>query len=271
MSIVERTSVVLRRPEPERMEPDARVTMHEASAGIRMIDTERVSPEVILAHDFSEEDKRELFFASERYRLLCTRVLQVSRSTKSRVFLITSAISGEGKTLTSANLAFGLSSVEGKRILLVELDLRRPALHRLLGIRPQPGDCVFLEKAGDWHDCRLALRPNLHVMLTLNPAERPDELLHSDNMQRFVEEARREYDIILMDCAPLLVAVDTHVLVSMADQALLVVRADRTPIGCARDALQVLGTKALGCVLNDAKHLKYEEYYRSYYGEEKRK
>lgn len=260
------------KPELEHvdMKSEKIISLDERFPGMRGLDNSRVSREVVLAHDFPEKEKRETFFAAERYRLLCSRVLQVSRSTKSQIFLVTSAVAEEGKTLTITNLAFGLGSVEGKRTLLVDLDLRRPSMHRLLGVRPEPGDCVFLEKDCDWKQSLISLRPNLHVMLALNPADRPDELLHSDAMQNFLEEARKQYDLILIDSAPLLVAVDTHVLVSMVDQALLVVRADKTPIDCAREAIGILGSKALGCVLNGVKRMKYEEYYRSYYGVERR-
>jgi capsular exopolysaccharide synthesis family protein len=246
------------------------LNLDERYPGLPRLDSRRIAREVILAHELSEEERRDTFFAAERYRLLCTRVLQVTRSLKSQVFLVTSAIAGEGKTLTATNLAFGLSSVEGKRTLLVDLDLRRPSMHRLLGVRPKPGDCVFLEKQGDWRQSLIGLRPNLQALLALSASDRPDELLNSQCLERFLAEAREEYDIILIDSAPLLVAVDTHVIVSLVDQALLVVRADSTPIDCAKEALGVLGAKALGCVLNDVKRLKYEEYYRSYYGDDRR-
>jgi capsular exopolysaccharide synthesis family protein len=261
-----------RRHEIERLEtmPEKVISLEERLRDMRRVDNALISRDVILAHEFDEIEKREMFFASERYRLLCTRVLQVNRSTKSQIFLVTSAIAGEGKTLTITNLAFGLSSVEGKRTLLVDLDLRRPSMHRLLGVRPELGDCVFLEKETNWRESVMSIRPNLHVLLAHTAVDRPDELLHSDKMQTFLAESRKEYDIVLIDSAPLLVAVDTHVLVSLVDQALLVVRADNTPIDCAREALGVLGTKALGCILNDVKRLKYEEYYRSYYGEDRK-
>ena len=245
------------------------LNLSDGLTGPRTLDRTHIVREVVLAHDFSNEERRETFFAAERYRLLCTRVLQVCRSLRSQVFVVTSAIAGEGKTLTATNLAFGLSSVQGKRILLVDLDLRRPSMHRLLGVRPQPGDCSFLEKQEDWRSSLLAPRENLHVLLALNAADKPDELLHSESMERFLIEARNGYDIIVIDSAPLLVAVDTHVIISMADQALLVVRADSTPIECAREALTVLGAKAVGCVLNGVKRMKYEDYYRSYYGDER--
>lgn len=229
------------------------------------IDDALISAEVVLAHRTAAGLPEPLLLAAEKYRLLCTRILQVARAQRSKVFMVTSAIAEEGKTLTALNLAFGLSHVQDKRTLLVELDLRRPSIHRRLGIRATATDMTFLEQPEDWHLSLWGLRPNLHALLALNPSLRPDELLHSDRMSRFLEEARSEYDFVIVDTAPLLVAADAHALLPIIDQAIFVVRANHTPIDCAQDALAMLGKKALGCVLNDVPELKYEEYYSRYY------
>jgi Mrp family chromosome partitioning ATPase len=93
---------------------------------------------------------------------------------------------------------------------------------------------------------------------------RPDELLHGERFQTFLVEARKEYDFIIIDSAPLLAAADTHALIPLVDQALFVLRANRTPINFAQDALEILGKKTLGCVLNDVEEMKYKEYYGQY-------
>jgi len=230
----------------------------------RSPDETSIAPEVVLARTnfFDADDQTQL--AAENYRLLCTRVFQVARSLKSKVFLITSAVPAEGKTLTAVNLAFGLSRVEGKRTLLVELDLRHPSMHRLLGLRRSETDMTFLEQVDDWRQGMWALRPNLHALLAMNASLRPDELLHGERFQTFLVEARKEYDFIIIDSAPLLAAADTYALIPLVDQALFVLRANRTPINFAQDALEILGKKTLGCVLNDVEEMKYKEYYGQY-------
>jgi capsular exopolysaccharide synthesis family protein len=236
----------------------------------RSPDDTLIAAQVVLARaNFVDADEK-IQLAAENYRLLCTRVFQVARSLKSKVFLITSAVPAEGKTLTAMNLGFGLSRVEGKRTLLVELDLRHPSMHRLLGIRRSETDMTFLEQPGDWREGMWALRPNLHALLAMNASLRPDELLHSERFQDFLTEARKEYDFIIIDSAPLLAAADTHALIPMVDQALFVLRANSTPINCAQDALEILGKKTLGCVLNDVEELKYHEYYGQYVVSRKR-
>ncbi len=229
------------------------------------LDDELIAPEIVLARRSAVGLPEPLVLAAEKYRLLCTRVLQVARAQRSKVFMVTSAIAEEGKTLTALNLAYGLSHVQDKRTLLVELDLRRPSIHRQLGVRCTAMDMSFLEQSDDWHEGMWKLRPNLHALLAMNPSLRPDELLHGERMNRFLEDARAEYDFVVIDSAPLLVAADTHALLPLIDQAIFVVRANHTPIDCAQDALAMLGKKALGCVLNDVDELKYEEYYNKYY------
>lgn len=235
-----------------------------ANRPMRAIAASQVSDKVIMAHNGTMEWERQHYFSIERYRLLSTRVMRVAHNMRTQVFLMASAIAEEGKTLTSANLAYAMSSAEGKRILLLELDLRRPSLRHLLGAPADPDEALFLE-AEDWRSQLWELRPNLHALIAVRGAERPDEILHGEGVRRLIDEARREYDYVLIDSAPLLLAVDTHVLLPHADHALLMVRADATPIACTQDALKALGDKALGCILNDVKRLKYEEYYRSYY------
>jgi capsular exopolysaccharide synthesis family protein len=235
------------------------------SAPSRKIDNAKIRNEVVLAHRLSREEEKDLHFIIQRYRLLSNRLVEVAQNLQSQVFLITSALAEEGKTLTSANLAFALSGIERKRTLLIDLDLRRYSLHSLLGVPASTNERLFLD-ADDWRECLWSLRPNLHALLPTRAAEQPNELLQSEAIHNLLTEARQEYDYILIDSAPLLLAADTHALLSIIDQALLVVRADHTPIACSQDALKILGDKAVGCILNDVKRLKYQTYYHGYYG-----
>ena len=234
----------------------------------RKLDASRIDGKVVLAQPLSREEQKDLHFFLQRYRVLSNRVVEVARNLQSQVFLITSALADEGKTLTSANLAFALSGIERKRTLLIDLDLRRYTLHSMLGVQSGTDDQPFL-KAAEWRDCLWSLRPNLDALLNTGPAEQPDKLLHSSALHDLLTAAREEYDYIVIDSAPLLLAADTHSLLPLIDQALLVVRADHTPIACSQDALKILGDKAIGCILNDVKRLKYESYYHGYYGQDK--
>jgi capsular exopolysaccharide synthesis family protein len=246
---------------PAIVEIKPKVAIEPLRSGIRTIDDAAIAPQVILARQGPGDLSDDTLFAVEKYRLLCTRVLQVARSLKSKVFLVTSAIVKDGKTLTALNLAYGLGRVPGKRTLLVELDLRRPSMKRVLGLYGVKKEMSFLESDDDWHQSLWELRPNLHALLAMTSSLRSDILLQSERMQTFLNQARDEYDYIVIDSAPLLAAADTHALLPLVDQALFVIRANQTPIHLARQALEILGKKTLGCVLNDAKELQHQEYF----------
>lgn len=233
-------------------------------APVRRLDNSLIEARVIMAQRLSRQQEKNFHFIIQRYRLLCNRLVEAARNLDAQVFLMTSALAEEGKTLTTANLAFALSGVEQKRTLLIDLDLRRFALHSIMGLSTGAGE-HFLH-VEDWRKCLWSVRPGLDALLATRPADRPDEMLHSASLRNLLDAARLEYDYILIDSAPLLLAADTHALLPVIDQALLVVRADHTPIFCSQDALKILGDKAVGCILNDVKRLKYESYYRGYYG-----
>lgn len=237
------------------------------SKHIKKLDSSRISRNVVMAQQLSAKEKEDLHFVLQRYRLLGNRLVEAAKNLNGQVFLITSSLAQEGKTLTSANLAYVLSGIEHKRTLIVDLDLRRFSLHALFGLDHSSEGMHFLE-AGNWRNALWALRPNLHALISTKAAECPDELLHSATLVNILDEARKEYDYILIDSAPLLLAADTHTLLPLVDQAMLVVRADHTPIACTQDALRALGDKVIGCILNDVKRMKYESYYHSYYGTE---
>jgi capsular exopolysaccharide synthesis family protein len=231
----------------------------------RRLDNSKIARDVIMAQRLSRQEEKNLHFIIQRYRLLCNRTVEIARNLGSQVFLITSALAEEGKTLTTSNLAFALSGIENRRTLLIDLDLRRFSLHSIFGLKA-PGNETHFLLADDWHDSLWFVRPGLDALLATRAADHPDELLHSVAMRNLLDAARLEYDYILIDSAPLLLAADTHALLPIIDQAMLVVRADNTPIACSQDALKILGEKAVGCILNDVKRLKYESYYHGYYG-----
>ncbi len=242
----------------------AGVQLNETSL-LRQIDPGSVQPEVVMARELTKEQEKQYYFSMERYRLLSSRIFETARLSHTKVFLTASALAEEGKTLTTANLAFAMSKAGKKRTLLIEFDLRRPSLRALFQVPADHSEEHFLE-AANWHDCLWSLRPNLHALLVPWSSDKPDTMMHSEATKQLIAQAREEYDYILIDSAPLLLAVDTHVLLPLIDHALLVVRADKTPISCCQEALRVLGSKGMGCILNDVKRMKYESYYKAYYG-----
>ncbi len=233
-------------------------------ATMRMVEGHRVARQVLTAGPMAKDAAPSEVIAAEQYRLLRTRVLQICKSKRGNILLVTSALAGDGKTLTAINLGYSLASLPEKRVLYVELDLRRPSAHTVLGIRSEAGARTFLEEEQPWQECVYKLTENLHGLLAYNPSRTPNETLHRSELATFLAAASKEYDTVILDTAPLLATVDTEAILPLVNSVLFLIRADKTPIDCVADALALVGEKIVGVVLNGAKTVKYRDYYYGY-------
>jgi succinoglycan biosynthesis transport protein ExoP len=204
---------------------------------------------------------------SEAYRTLRTSILLSSAGHPPQVLVFTSALPQDGKTMTSVNTAFVMAK-QGKRVLLIDADLRRPSIHKVFGLRPEVGLSNVLSGGAKWKD---AVQPTMEATLFLLPSgplpPHPSELLGSDLMQDLMREWRKEYDHILIDSPPVLSVTDAVVLAVQADMVTLVVRSGQTTMGAvrnARDLLLHLKAPLRGIVLN-AFDLQSPDYYYYYY------
>jgi capsular exopolysaccharide synthesis family protein len=169
--------------------------------------------------------------------------------------------------MTSVNTAFVMAK-QGKRVLLVDADLRRPSIHKVFGLRPEVGLSNVLSGGAKWKD---AVQPTMEATLFLLPSgplpPHPSELLGSGLMQDLIREWRKEYDHILIDSPPVLSVTDAVLLAVQADMVTLVVRSGQTTMGAvrnARDLLLHLKAPLRGIVLN-AFDLQSPDYYYYYY------
>ncbi len=200
---------------------------------------------------------------AEQFRQLRTRVKALSKDFKLRTMLITSALPGEGKTTVAANLAGSLSRVEGLRVLLVDFDLRHPSVHTIFGVAADLRSPSPLTGEVPWQQGVYEVNRRLDILLGFRQLEEPDQLLQSRRLEMLLEEAKADYDVVILDSAPLLAVADTQSLVPLVDCGLFVLNADHTPISAAREALAMLQDKVVGCVVNRVTHLKSEDYYRN--------
>lgn len=228
------------------------------------VDLARINQSLVtLAPAGAELDSKQQVMA-EQFRLLRTRVKTMSKDFQLRTMLITSALSGEGKTTVASNLAGSLSGVEGLRVLLIDFDLRRPSLHTIFGVesdrRRQPS---WLAGETPWQSAVYQVNRRLDVLFGFTPLEEPDQLLQSSRLEKLLKEMQSEYDVMILDSAPMLAVSDTHSLVPLVDCALFVLNADTTPIHATREALGMLQNKVAGCIVNRVRHLKREDYYRN--------
>jgi len=208
-------------------------------------------------------------FEAEQYRALRHIVEQMHRTATLKVLAVSSPGMGDGKTITAINLAGALAQSPEARVLLVDADLRRPALGRLLGL----GDAENANLVAGILDPALLLsqiarsRPpfNLSVICAGQTPPSPYEILKSPRLGKLLDEARQQYDYIILDTPPLHPVQDCRVIGRWVDGFILVVTAHRTPRRLVEEALTTLDpAKVLGFVFNGAEH-PISGYYSGYY------
>ncbi|RME35948.1 MAG: polysaccharide biosynthesis tyrosine autokinase [Gammaproteobacteria bacterium] len=194
--------------------------------------------------------------AEPAYKILRTQVLQRLAANGWNALAVTSPGPGQGKSLTAANLAISLAREVHYTVLLVDLDLRKPALHRLFGISPQAGIGDCLTRGTPLSEA--LVNPSIERLVLLpgrEPLGNSSELLASPRMAQLVDELKNRYPsrIVIFDLPPLLAADDTLAFSPYVDAALLVVEEGGTPREDVEQALQLLKqTRLLGTVLNKA-------------------
>ena len=209
---------------------------------------------------------------AESYRALRTSLLLSNLGAPPKVIMITSALPQEGKTTTSINCAVVLAQ-KGIRVLLIDADLRRPSIHKTLGMGPRSGLSNVLTGSATLQQAitRSPVLPNLSVLPAGTPPPNPAELLASTNMRDVLEELRGQYDHIVVDTPPTLSVTDAVVLSPRADAIVLVIRSGHTTkqaLRRSRDVLLQVNAKVSGVLLN-AVDLSSPDYY--YYYEYKSK
>jgi exopolysaccharide transport family protein len=209
---------------------------------------------------------------SESYRALRTSLLLSNLGAPPKVIMITSALPQEGKSTTSISCANVLAQ-KGIRVLLIDADMRRPSIHKTLGMGPRSGLSNVLTGSTTWQQAitRCPALPNLEVLPAGTPPPNPAELLASTQMRDMLEELRGHYDHIVIDTPPTLSVTDAVVLSPRADAIVLVIRSGHTTkqaLRRSRDILTQVNAKVSGVLLN-AVDLSSPDYY--YYYEYKSK
>lgn len=202
---------------------------------------------------------RPAAFEAEQYRALRYLVEQRHRTDGLTVIAVSSAAVGDGKTTTAVNLAGALAQGPEARILLLEADLRRPSIGELLGFgssgRPGLVDAILNPNVS--LDQVVLPRPpfNLSVVLAGQTPPSPYEILKSPRLAELLDEARQQYDCVVLDTPPLVSFQDSRVIARWVDGIILVVAAHRTPRRLVEEALNVVDpTKMLGFVFNGDDH-----------------
>ena len=208
----------------------------------------------------------ELTLGAEKFRLLAIRLKLMNESKPVQAIVVTSSIAEEGKSCTSVNLAFTLARSTGKKVLLLEGDLRRPVQSDNLGVPQKPGltECLRSKEKASQFIYKIDELP-----LWFMPAgicdENAADLLQSDRAPELMTRLRTWFDWIIIDAPPLLPLADANIWGRLADGILLVVRQGKTPKRMLREGLESLhNANILGVVFNDSTGRDAPYYYANY-------
>ncbi|WP_027954850.1 CpsD/CapB family tyrosine-protein kinase [Halobacillus kuroshimensis] len=205
---------------------------------------------------------------AEQFRTIRTNLQFTSVDKDLETIVVTSANPSEGKSVTTANVAVVFAQ-QGKRVLLVDADLRKPTIHYTFRVPNTIGLSNYLIGAQKVSEIASHTDLNKLDVITCGPIPpNPSELLGSNKMKEFIEEAKHTYDMIIFDTPPVHAVTDSQVLGNFVDGVLLVVRSKQTEKDSAvkaKEQLEQSQANILGVVLND-QDIKSSNYYY-YYGQ----
>jgi capsular exopolysaccharide synthesis family protein len=190
---------------------------------------------------------------AESYKTVRTSLDLIRRNLNARVLLVSSPESGDGKSTIASNLAISLAHA-GRKVLLIDADLRRPTQHLIHGLHRSPGLTHVLKDVLPYHRAVQRTPIDNLDLLTAGPeVSNPAELLASPRLASFVEEMRPLYEVVIFDSSPLLAVTDASIIASVVDSITLVVRVSATRRHSLERTLELLATletPVLGMVVN---------------------
>jgi capsular exopolysaccharide synthesis family protein len=212
--------------------------------------------------------------AAEAYRALRTAILLSSADEPLRVLLTTSPLGGDGKSTITYNLAVAFAQ-HGKRVLVLDADMRKPSIHTLFHVPKAPGLSEVLTGSVPLADAMIPhdSLPNLSLLPSGITPPNPAELLDSKRFDALIEEAKKQFDLIIIDSPPVLMVTDPVILSTKTDGAIVVLRSQKTTKPVLKRAIEVLHRsygRKLGFVVNGMDTKSVEYYYTyGYYGDNK--
>ncbi|PQP82925.1 capsular biosynthesis protein [Paenibacillus sp. PCH8] len=193
---------------------------------------------------------------SEGYRKLRTNIQFSSIDSHIKKIMVASAESGEGKTTTISNLAVTYAQ-EGKKVLLIDADLRNPSLHKVFSVPNHIGLSSVMSNQYSVHEVlRESYIDNLQLFTSGPIPPNPSEMIGSNRMKKMIEELEDQYDVIMFDTPPVLAVTDALIVSSLCDGVLLVVNSGKVKKELVRKtkaALEHVNARILGAILNNIK------------------
>jgi capsular exopolysaccharide synthesis family protein len=192
--------------------------------------------------------------AAEQYRIARTKIIHHPK--RPRTIAVTSPGTGDGKTTTAINIAGALSLQAAAKVLLLDADFRRSAVHSLVGLPKSPGMAEVIEGTCAFEDAAVEVEgyPNLNIITSGESHVNPSELLESSRWRAVLETLRNRYEFVVLDTPPVGVVADWDLIQMVADGIVLVFRPDHTKRGsCLRVIDSMPKEKLIGVVLNRTK------------------
>lgn len=209
---------------------------------------------------------------AESYKILRTNILFALRDTPFKTMMVATGRPGQGATTTICNLAIALAQI-GKRIILIDADMRRPSLHKFFGVPNEAGLSTLLQGTGNVTEAFQTTGIENLIVVPAGPQPlNPSELLGSDRMQEIVQRLEEHCDLVLFDTPSTIVFSDGPMLASWVDVVLMVVSANQAPRGTeviTRDLLKRARARILGVVVNRMSPENVDScyYYSHYYAD----
>ncbi|HEX2787473.1 MAG TPA: polysaccharide biosynthesis tyrosine autokinase [Ignavibacteria bacterium] len=208
--------------------------------------------------------------ASEAFKALRTRVsFSKLESDPLKTILITSSLPSEGKSFVTVNLA-GSFALTGKKVIIVDCDLRKPRIHNVFETERFPGLSDYLFSNMKFEDIvRKTKLENLNYITSGTIPPNPSEMLGSLQMKEFINKLKSEYDLVLIDSPPFISVTDSEILFNITDGTIIIAKAQKTPIDILTKTYKKLYSinphNLLGVVLNDFSFKTSYGYYYNYY------
>ena len=199
---------------------------------------------------------------AEAYRSLRSNIEYSSFDDEYRAIVVTSSVPGEGKSTTSGNLALSLAQ-SGNKVLLVDCDMRKPSIHKKFKISNSKGLTELIRGRSSFDEVSYKYNENLTVITSGSKVPNPSELLASEVMNIFLQEARENFDYVVIDTPPVQLVTDAQILSSKADGTLLVVKAESTKknqVASSVGLLRKVNATVMGTVLNAVKNTVEKKY-----------
>ena len=230
-----------------------------------------------LTEDIVFDDKIVSFFesyslAAEQFRRIKVNIILRDAESEFKTILVTSAMSGEGKSLISINLAFSIAEEYESHALLVDCDLRNPSFSRWFGFQNRIGVSDYLMGRANLSELLIKTPVDkLSVLPAGTLEDNPVELIGSNKMKELITELKKRYDdrFIIFDSSPLLATTEPSVLNKMVDGILLVIRSGETPRESVHQALKMLDKKKIVGVALNALEFKTHAMKRRYFGQDR--